>query len=307
MLILIALGGNALLKRGEPITSAAQWTNIRNAARAIANVAGEHQLVITHGNGPQAGLLALQAGAYKKAEPYTLDIIGAATAGMIGYMIEQELGNVLGYEVPIATMLTRVCVDADDPAFRNPTKFVGPVYDAQGAQKLEREKGWVFKKDNENWRRVVPSPEPQSIVWHRPIRWLVGQKALLICAGGGGIPVIRHADNGRLEGVEAIIDKDRTSSLLAQELSADLFIIATDVDGVYEGFGTPEQNLIKQTTPNKLEAGSYSSGSMGPKVDAASWFVRETGKRAVIGALDEIETIIGGQSGTSIEADVETV
>ncbi len=303
MLILIALGGNALLKRGEPVTTAAQWSNIRSATRAIASVAGDHQLVITHGNGPQAGLLALQAAAYKEAEPYTLDIIGAATAGMIGYMIEQELGNFLGYDVPIATMLTRVCVDADDPAFRNPTKFVGPVYDAIGAQELAREKGWTFKKDNENWRRVVPSPEPQSIVWHRPIRWLVSQKALLICAGGGGIPVIRHAEDGRLEGVEAVIDKDRTSSLLAQELSADLFVIATDVDGVYDSFGTPQQRLITNTTPQELGDGSYSSGSMGPKVDAASWFVRQTGKRAVIGSLNEIENIICGRSGTSIEAN----
>ncbi len=303
MLILIALGGNALLKRGEPVTTAAQWGNVRNAARAIASVAGEHQLVITHGNGPQAGLLALQAAAYEEAEPYSLDIIGAATAGMIGYMIEHELGNCLGYDVPIATMLTRVCVDAEDPAFKNPTKFVGPVYDAVGAKKLELEKGWAFQRDNQDWRRVVPSPEPQCIVWHRPIRWLMGQKALLICAGGGGIPVIRDAESGRLTGVEAVIDKDRTSSLLAKEIAADLFIIATDVDGVYDDFGTPHERLIKKATPQALEDGDYSSGSMGPKVEAASWFVRQTGKRAVIGSLNEIENIICGRSGTSIEAD----
>ncbi|GAB4137348.1 MAG: carbamate kinase [Sphingomonadales bacterium] len=304
MLIVIALGGNALLKRGQPVTIATQRDNIRTAVDALAHIARQHQLIITHGNGPQAGLLALQAAAYKEAEPYPLDIIGAATAGMIGYMIEQELGNVLDSGAPLATVLTRVRVDPNDPAFQNPNKFVGPQYTEAQIEVLARERGWIFKQDSQSWRRVVASPEPKSIVWHRPIRWLVQQGALLICAGGGGIPVIDRGPEGGLVGVEAIIDKDRTSSLLAQELSADLFIIATDVDGVYEHFGTPQQRVLRHISPNRYREGQFPAGSMGPKVDAACWFARTTGRRAAIGALHQIEDVVHGKSGTIIDPTI---
>jgi carbamate kinase len=301
MRIVVALGGNALLKRGEPMTVEAQRGNIKIAAAALAAVAHDHKLVLAHGNGPQAGLLALQAAAYAQGATYPLDVIGAATAGMIGYMIEQELGNLLGYSVPIATILTRVEVDPADPAFSNPTKFIGPVVSAQEAQRLEQEKNWQFKLDGEQWRRVVASPMPKHIVWHRPIRWLLEQGTIVICAGGGGIPTMYLPGTQTLVGVEAVIDKDRASGLLARELPADLFVIATDVDGVYLDYGTPAARLLRRTTPDELEQYGFSSGSMGPKVEAACQFVRATGQRAVIGALTDIEAIVAGRAGTVIE------
>src|SRR4051794_18353609 len=233
MRVLVALGGNALLKRGEPMTADAQRENIRTAARALAPVAERNQLVLSHGNGPQVGLLALQAAAYKEVEAYPLDILGAQTEGMIGYLIEQELGNLMPPEVPFATILTMVEVDADDPAFADPTKFVGPVYDEPQAERLAGEKGWVFKRDGEYLRRVVPSPAPKRIFEIRPIRWLLEHDVLVICAGGGGIPSTWVPDRERtLGGVEAVIDKDFASELLAREVEADLFVMATDVDGV---------------------------------------------------------------------------
>lgn len=303
MLILVALGGNALLRRGEPMTAAAQRANVRVAAAALAAVAREHRLVLTHGNGPQVGLLALQAAAYPEAEPYPLDLVGAATAGMIGYVIEQEIGNILRYDMPVATLLTRVRVDPDDPAFQDPSKFVGPVYDRAEALRLERAKGWTFKLDGDRWRRVLPSPMPKGIIWHRPMRWLLEQGTLLICGGGGGIPVMYRRDTQTLVGVEAVVDKDQASSLLAQELPADLFVIATDVDGVYEHFGTPHQRLLRRVSPAQLQGLRFSPGSMAPKVDAACRFVRRTGATAVIGSLDNIDKIIRGESGTVIEPD----
>src|SRR5512143_2543629 len=227
MRIVVALGGNALLKRGEPMTHDVQRANIRVAAEALAPVAQKHQLVLAHGNGPQVGLLALQASAYKEVEPYPLDVLGAQTQGMIGYMIEQELGNLLPYEVPFATLLTMIEVDENDPAFQNPTKFVGPVYEKEEADKLKAEKGWVFKQDGAKWRRVVASPLPKRIFEIRPIKWLLEQNTIVICAGGGGIPTMYLPDGTRtLVGVEAVIDKDLASELLARELDADLFIMA---------------------------------------------------------------------------------
>jgi carbamate kinase len=305
MRIVVALGGNALLRRDEPMTIAAQHANVKIAAEALAVVAREHQLVITHGNGPQVGLMALQAAAYNEGEPYSLDIIGAATAGMIGYMIEQEIGNILGYEIPLATILTRVEVDPDDPAFDNPTKFVGPGYEQAEAERLRHARGWTFKLDGDNWRRVVPSPIPKSIIWHRPIRWLLEKGTLLLCAGGGGIPVMYKPGTQTLVGVDAVIDKDQASSLLARELPADMFVIATAVDGVYENFGTANATLIRRTSPQLLEKSEFSSGSMAPKVDAACRFVRETGNKAVIGLLENIREIIDGSSGTIIEPDAD--
>jgi carbamate kinase len=307
MRILVALGGNALLKRGEPMTAENQRANVRVAARSLAPVAGSHQLVISHGNGPQVGLLALQAAAYKEVEAYPLDVLGAQTEGMIGYLIEQELGNLLPPEVPFATLLTMIEVDLDDPAFADPTKFVGPIYADADAEALAAEKGWVFKRDGEHLRRVVPSPKPKRVFEIRPIRWLLDQGVLVICAGGGGIPTAWVPGQERtLGGVEAVIDKDLASALLAQDLEADLFVMATDVDGVYADWGTPDQRRLDRMTPDELRDRQFAAGSMGPKVDAALRFVEATGKRAAIGALADIEQIVEGVAGTSVVPAVET-
>ncbi|PDT39564.1 MULTISPECIES: carbamate kinase [Sinorhizobium] len=301
MRVVIALGGNALLKRGEPMTAEVQRRNIKIAAEAIAPIAGEHQLVITHGNGPQVGLLALQGAAYKADEAYPLDVLGAETEGMIGYMLEQELGNLLPFEVPFATLLTMVEVDGNDPAFQNPTKFVGPVYEADEAAAVHQEKGWIFKQDGNKWRRVVPSPVPKRIFEIRPIRWLLEKGTIVTCAGGGGIPTMYVPDKERtLAGVEAVIDKDLCSALLARELSADLLIMATDADAVFTDWGTENQKAIFKANPDKLGAYSFPAGSMGPKVEAACEFARQTGKTAAIGALQDIAAILNGKRGTII-------
>jgi carbamate kinase len=301
MRIVVALGGNALLKRGEPMTHDVQRANIQVAANALAPVAKQHQLVLAHGNGPQVGLLALQASAYKEVEAYPLDVLGAQTEGMIGYMIEQELGNLLPFEVPFATILTMVEVDPADPAFQNPTKFVGPVYEKEEADRLKAEKNWVFKQDGAKWRRVVASPLPKRIFELRPIKWLLEKGTVVICAGGGGIPTMYEAGKQRwLTGIEAVIDKDLASELLARELEADLFVIATDVDGVYLDWGKPEQHKLGKVTIKELQDHPFPAGSMGPKVAAAIQFVEKTGKRAAIGSLQDIEKIVSGEAGTNV-------
>ncbi len=301
MKVVVALGGNALLKRGQPMTADAQRANVRVAAESLARIAGEHQLVISHGNGPQVGLLALEAAAYEEVEPYPFDVLGAETQGMIGYLVEQELGNFLPFEVPLATILTMVEVDPDDPAFTNPTKFVGPVYDKATADALAADKGWSVKADGEYWRRVVPSPRPKRIFEIRPMRWLIEKGVVVICAGGGGIPTMyeRGAER-RLIGVEADIDKDLATSLLSRELDADLFVMATDVDGVYLDWGQPSQRRLEQVTPDELRAISFPAGSMGPKVDAAAEFVEATGKRAAIGSLTDLDAMVAGTAGTNV-------
>jgi len=300
MRIVVALGGNALLRRGQPMTARHQRENVRAAAQALAPIAQQHQLVISHGNGPQVGLLALQAAAFHDVEPYPLDVLGAQTEGMIGYLIEQELGNLLPYEQPFATVLTMVRVDPDDPAFRNPAKPIGPVYTEQEAHRLAQEHGWTVAREGEGWRRVVPSPRPQHIFEIRPIRWLVDQGVIVICTGGGGIPTMYRPD-GTLQGVEVVIDKDLASALLAKQLEAEMLVMATDVDGVYEDWGTPEARLVRRATPAQLRRGRFATGSMGPKVDAACSFVERTGRAAAIGALTEIEAIVSGDAGTRIE------
>src|SRR5712671_3381741 len=239
MRILVALGGNALLRRGEPMTADAQRANVQIAAASLAAIYAGNELVITHGNGPQVGLLALQGAAYKPDEVYPLDVLGAQTEGMIGYMIEQELGNLLPFEVPFATVLTMVEVDREDPGFANPTKFIGPIYTETEATRLKGDKGWVFKQDGPHWRRVVPSPEPKRIFELRPIKWLLEKGVVVIAAGGGGIPTV-YEPGRKLTGIEAVIDKDLCSELMARELGADLFIMATDVDAVYPDWGKPD-------------------------------------------------------------------
>lgn len=303
--IVVALGGNALLRRSEPMTAEVQRANIRVAAKALAPLAETHNLVIAHGNGPQVGLLALQAAAYSGSEAYPLDVLGAQTQGMIAYVLEQELGNLLPYEKPLATVLTMVQVDPDDPAFENPTKFVGPVYSKTDADALAADKGWVVKRDGEGWRRVVASPEPKHIFEIRPIKWLVEQGTVVICAGGGGIPTAYTSDDMRtLAGVEAVIDKDLASELLARNLGADLLVMATDVDGIYTDWGTPAQHRLGRVTPEELDRMDFAAGSMGPKVEAAVRFVRATGNRAAIGCLEEIFDIVEGGAGTSVVSSV---
>ena len=308
MKVVVALGGNALLQRGQPMTVEQQRANVRIAAERLARVAGTHTLIVSHGNGPQVGLLALQAAAYKEEEAYPLDVLGAATEGMIGYMLEQELGNRLPFEVPLATILTMVEVDADDPAFANPTKFVGPIYDKAAADRLAAEKGWVVKQDGASWRRVVPSPLPARIWEIRPIRLLVEQGMVVVCAGGGGIPTMYARDKDRtLVGVEAVVDKDLTSALLARELDADVFVMATDVDAVYAGWGTPDQRRIDRITTEELKPMGFAAGSMGPKVGAAIDFVERTGHRAVIGRLDDIVQLVDGTAGTNVVPQAASV
>ena len=297
MRIVIALGGNALLRRGEEMTAENQRKNIQLAVKSLAPIAGQNELVISHGNGPQVGLLSLQSAAYKEVEEYPLDILGAQTEGMIGYMIEQELGNLLPIEIPIASILTMVEVDPEDPAFDNPTKPIGPIYTKEEAEKLKKEKGWSIKLDGEHWRRVVASPEPHRIFQLRPIHWLLEKNTIVICAGGGGIPTIYNKE-GNLEGVEVVIDKDRASSLLAFELEADVLIMATDTEGVYLDWGTDSEKIISETTPEEIKKYDFDIGSMGPKVEAACSFVERSGQRAVIGSLKDIEKMVNGTAGT---------
>ncbi|HJW99985.1 MAG TPA: carbamate kinase [Terriglobales bacterium] len=301
MRIVVALGGNALLKRGEPMNAEVQRANIKVAAQALAPVAQLHQLVISHGNGPQVGLLALQGAAYEAVEAYPLDVLGAETEGMIGYMIEQELGNLLPFEVPFATLLTMVEVNGDDPGFQNPTKFVGPIYEKPEADRVAASKGWVFKQDGANWRRVVPSPMPKRIFEIRPIKWLLDHGTIVICAGGGGIPTMyEQGVDRKLAGVEAVIDKDLCSELLARELNADLLVMLTDASAVCIDWGKPTQRSIRRASPDALSGIHFAAGSMGPKVEAASRFAMITGKPAAIGALPELSRIITNEAGTTI-------
>jgi carbamate kinase len=314
MRVVVALGGNALLRRGQPLTAENQRENARAACKALAPVALEHELVISHGNGPQVGLLALQGSAYKEVETYPLDVLGAQTEGMIGYIIQQELGNELPFDRHLATLLTMIEVDADDPAFGNPTKPIGPLYDAEQAKRLEAEKGWTFRPDGDSLRRVVPSPLPKRIFEIEAIRALLEKGCVVICAGGGGIPTTysgEPAPAGRLlVGVEAVIDKDLASALLAVDLDADVLAIVTDVDAVYTDWGTQKQRAIRRATPDSLAAAEFAAGSMGPKVRAACEFVARTGKTAAIGSIHDTRALIRGEAGTTVtleSAGIETV
>jgi carbamate kinase len=308
MLVVVALGGNALLKRGEEMSAENQRRNVRAAARALAPIAEQHQLVVGHGNGPQVGLLALQGAAYERVETYPLDVLGAQTEGMIGYMIEQELGNLMPFHRPLATLLTMVEVDPADPAFQNPTKFIGPIYPREEADRLAAERGWTFKLDGQHWRRVVASPEPKRIFEVRPIRWLLRHGTIVIAAGGGGIPTMyQDGDERRLVGTECVIDKDLASELLARELRADLFVMLTDADAVYLDWGKASQRPIRRASPGALAELEFAAGSMGPKVTAACRFAALTGKRAAIGALEDLDAILQGTAGTTVDPRAEGI
>ncbi|MCX4145151.1 MULTISPECIES: carbamate kinase [Paraburkholderia] len=300
MRILIALGGNALLRRGEPMTMSHQIANIRRAAQQIARLADGNQLIVAHGNGPQVGLLALQATAAGAAGAAPLDVLDAESEGMIGYLLEQELANALPPQRQVATLLTRVEVDAGDPAFTHPTKPIGPVYTEAEAKRLVINKGWSVAQDGDDFRRVVASPKPRRIVALQPIHWLLDHDTVVIAAGGGGIPVTVGTDGRTRCGVEAVIDKDLCSALLAADVDADLLLIATDVDAVYADWHTPCERVLSEVSVAGLRSMSFPAGSMGPKVEAACEFVSRTGRPAVIGSLDRIEQMANGTAGTRV-------
>jgi carbamate kinase len=298
-LAVVALGGNALARRGEPLEVGVQRANVEVAARVIAEIAAGHRVVVTHGNGPQVGLLALQNEAYRDVAPYPLDVLDAESEGMVGYLLEQELGRHLPRR-RLATLLTQVVVNRQDPSFGRPTKPVGPVYAESVAKALAGRRGWRVAPDGRGWRRVVPSPEPRRIIELDTIRLLVDHGVTVTCAGGGGIPVIADGVGG-LRGVEAVIDKDLVAALLAVELRADLLVLLTDVDGVFEGWGTEDARLIRSTTPAELRALDLPAGSMGPKVEAVCRFVERRGGVGAIGALADGERVARGEAGTAVQ------
>lgn len=305
MRIVIALGGNALLRRDQQMSYENQLANVRIACEQLAPVAAEHELVIGHGNGPQVGFLALSGAAYVDVPPYPLDVLDAETQGMIGYLIEIELGNRLPVDRPLATLLTMIEVDPDDPAFDAPSKPIGPVYDRGEAERLEVDKGWAFRPDGDGHRRVVPSPAPKQIIQLRQIRWLLEHGSVVICAGGGGIPTA-YDDDRNLRGIEAVIDKDAASGLLAEEIGADVYVMATDADAAYVGWGTTGQRAVSRAHPEALLAThrrEFASGSMLPKIEAACRFASATGRRAGIGSLEGISDVVHGLGGTLISTE----
>jgi carbamate kinase len=309
MRVVVALGGNALLRRGQPMTAENQQQNVAIACDHLAPIARHHELVISHGNGPQIGLLALEEAAHRPSGASTLDVLGAETQGMIGYLVERELGNRLPADRPLASLLTMIEVDPDDSAFDDPDKPIGPMYSTSEAEKLAAESGWTFKPDGDGLRRVVASPLPRRIFEHRPIRWLLEHGCVVICAGGGGIPTA-YGPGRQLAGVEAVIDKDLASALLAHDLGADLLIMATDTQAVYLRYGTPEQVAIRRAHPDDLldnHAAEFASGSMLPKVQAACEFATATGKPASIGALADIDAMLADTRGTRVSIEVSGI
>lgn len=299
MRVVVALGGNALLRRGEPQEEELQRRRVREAVRVLATLAADHELVVTHGNGPQVGLLALASEAYREVEPYSLDVLGAESQGMIGYLLAEALHDELpGREV--ASLLTQVVVSADDPAFTRPTKFIGRVYDRLEAHRLAEERGWSIAPDGDDWRRVVASPEPRAIVEAATIALLVDAGVVVICAGGGGVPVVVGPE-GATHGVEAVVDKDLTAALLARQLEAEALLLLTDVPAVMTGWATPDERPLRVATPAALRRLEFAPGSMAPKVEAACRFVEQTGRPAFIGALEDASALIDGKAGTRID------
>ena len=299
MKVVAALGGNALLQRGEPPEADIQEAHVVKAVEALASLARDHQLVITHGNGPQVGLLALES-AHDAAlsRPYPFDVLGAQTQGMIGYWLVQALQNALPHSTAVC-LVSRTLVSADDPAFASPTKFVGPVYDETQASRLAADYGWEIRKDGDRWRRVVPSPEPAELLDLPLIRQLAVSGVIVICAGGGGVPVTRDV-TGALRGVEAVVDKDLTAALLAEQTGADALLLLTDVAAVEDAYGTPDAKPIHHATPAELRARSFPAGSMGPKIEAACRFVERTRKMAAIGQLADAHAVLERKAGTVI-------
>ncbi|MCL4114338.1 carbamate kinase [Vibrio lentus] len=295
--VVVALGGNALLRRGEPLEADVQRRNIETAVKTISEIAKVYNVVLVHGNGPQVGLLALQGLEYKKVNPYPLDVLGSETQGMIGYMLMQEFKNYLPNR-NISCMLTQMTVDPNDPAFADPTKPIGPIYEEAEARELAEKFHWIVKPDGQHFRRVVPSPRPTGIVEHDAITQLIDAGHLVICTGGGGIPVKK--ENGKLVGVEAVIDKDMSAAFLAKQLDADALLILTDADAVYLDWGKPTQHALRSTTPNELAKFTFDAGSMGPKIEASCEFIQQGGKVVGIGALEDGLQILQGQAGTNI-------
>ncbi|MFM9370499.1 carbamate kinase [Streptomyces sp. Da 82-17] len=302
MRIVVALGGNALARRGEPMTADHLRANVRASCEALADLAGQHEVVITHGNGPQVGLLALQNLAYQDVAAYPLDILGAETQGMIGYVIQQELSNALGGAREVAAVLTTTEVDESDPAFDLPTKLIGPMYSAHDAADAAAEYRWTIARDGAGFRRVVPSPHPLRIVQAPLVRTLLENGRLVVCVGGGGVPV-KTDGKGRQTGLQAVVDKDLASAALAAELAADMLVMLTDGDYVSENWGTPEQRDIRTASPEAISELAFAEGSMQPKVDAAIRVAR-AGGRALIGPLDRLDDLLARRVGTEIRPDV---
>lgn len=299
MKVVVALGGNALLQRGEKPDSDIQDAHVADAVAALAPLLGRHELIITHGNGPQVGVLAMEsAGDPALSHAYPFDVLGAQTQGMIGYWIVQALSRTQPDRAAVC-LLSRTVVEAGDPAFAEPSKFVGPVYDEATARRLARERDWQIRPDGSAWRRVVPSPQPVAVAELDLIRSLADAGVTVICAGGGGVPVVRDS-RGALQGVEAVVDKDLTAALLARQLGADALLILTDVDAVMDGYGTPAARPIRRATTGQLRNRLFPAGSMGPKVVAACQFADATGGLAAIGRLDDAEALLAGEAGTIV-------
>lgn len=295
--IVVALGGNALLQRGEALSVENQYRNIDKVASALARLAKDFRVAVVHGNGPQVGLLALQNQAYKEVAAYPLDVLVAESQGMIGYMLAQRMAQ-QPHMPPVTAVLTRMLVDRQDPAFKFPEKFIGPVYSPEQQPALEAQHGWQMKADGRYIRRVVASPMPLKIIDSEAIELLLKHNHMVVCSGGGGVAMVEGKSG--LEGVEAVIDKDLAAALLAQQIGADGLLILTDADAVYENWGTAQQRAIRRATPDELAPFAKSDGSMGPKVAAVSSFVRQHNKPAWIGALDQIDAILAGDAGTCI-------
>ncbi|MGY3570951.1 carbamate kinase [Vibrio sp. SCSIO 43135] len=295
--VVVALGGNALLRRGEPLEAEVQRHNIEVAVKTISEIAKEYNVVLVHGNGPQVGLLALQGLEYKKVAPYPLDVLGSETQGMIGYMLMQEFKNQMP-DINATCMLTQMTVDPNDPAFADPTKPIGPIYEEAEARELAEKYHWTIKPDGQHFRRVVPSPQPTGIVEHQAITKLIDEGHLVICTGGGGIPVKK--EHGKLVGVEAVIDKDMSAAFLAKQLDADALLILTDAEAVYLDWGKPTQHALRSTTPTELAKYQFDAGSMGPKIEASCEFIKQGGKVVGIGSLEDGLRILQGEAGTNI-------
>ncbi|WP_309648297.1 carbamate kinase [Nocardioides sp.] len=301
MRLVVALGGNALLRRGEKPDAAIQQEHVAEASPALARIARDHQLVLVHGNGPQVGMLALESAADTTlTRPYPFSDLVAETQGVIGYWLQQGLANA-GLATPVVTLVTQTLVEADDPAFDDPTKFVGSVYDESRARELAVAGGWTVKQDGAGWRRVVASPRPSGIVEIEIARSLLEHGTTVVLGGGGGVPVVRTPRG--LVGVEAVVDKDYVAALVAETLGADLLVMLTDVSAVQTGYGTPQARELHRVSVADLDALDLPAGSMGPKVEAACAFATRTGGRAAIGSLPEAAAVVAGTAGTQVRAD----